>query len=198
MVVRSVLLCVHGYTNQPKESHRPWKKVVSDRLHTAHKLAEFFNATGVVTYLVLSGGAINNGNVEADVIYEHAKTEFPDIFKLVTDVILERESKNTQENVDEILKWAIKKNAAIVAISSKDHASRVINDWGYDKNRHEHLILVSPSNEPYSKPGIKKRPLVIEPPFWAYEELKYIFKIPKEKWAEVKKLINDAVEFGLK
>ncbi len=196
--VPSILLCVHGYTDHHDEQHRPWKEVIKDRLENAQKLAETFHSLGILTYLVLSGGVIRDGKVEADIIYDYAKSEFPGLFKAVTDVILERESKNTQENVDEIIKWATKKNALIVAISSKDHVSRVARDWAYDERRSDHLILVSPSKEAYSVKGWTDAPIVIEPPFWAYNALKDLFSIPEEKKEEVKRRIKEIIEKALK
>lgn len=198
MVMESVLICVHGYTQNMRAGERTWREVMNDRLKRAVKLAEFFKNAGVINYLVLSGGVVSNDGVEADAIYEYAKTTFPVLFNLVTDVILERESKNTLENVVEIMKWAIKKNAAIIAVSSKDHVSRVIKDWDYSKDIENHLILVAPSAEPYSEIGSREAPLVIEPPSWAYEELKDLFKIPESKQKDVKKLLKDAILFGLK
>ncbi len=197
MEMQSVLICVHGYTREPKPMHRTWESVVEDRLRTAIKLARFFKSTKVISYLILSGGVVTNGVVEADRIYELARKKFPALFDMVTDVILERESKNTQENVDEIMKWAKKKNAAIIAVSSKDHISRIAKDWAYDKNVSEHLVMVAPSEESYSESGDKNAPIVIEPPFWAYDSLKDILYVHDDKKEDVKKKIRDAVRSGL-
>jgi hypothetical protein len=194
MLSKSVLLCVHGYTKAPREHEKPWQKVVKDRLSTAFDLAKFFNSIGVTIYLVLSGGSMNGNQVEADVIHDYARKEFSELFAIVNDVILERESKNTQENVDEILKWALKKNAAIISISSKDHASRVIKDWAYDKGRNNHLIMVAPSHETYGE-NENSEPIIIEPSYWAYDALKDIFNVPEDKRKSVKeKLIKDLKE----
>jgi hypothetical protein len=193
MVMQSVLICVHGYTRAPKVLHRPWEDVMLDRLTAAYKLSEFLHSANVTSYLILSGGVVSNGEVEADKIYEFAKRKLPGLFELVTDVILERESKNTQENVDEIIKWAKKKNAAIIAVSSKDHAPRIAKDWAYDKNRKGHLIMIAPSEESYSESGSMDSPIIIEPPFWAYESLKDIFNVPANKVEEVKRKIAEII-----
>ncbi len=176
----SVLLCVHGYTKAPREHEKEWQNVVKDRLSTALELAKFFSSVGVAIYLVLSGGSMNGNQVEADVIHNYARKNFPELFELVNDVILERESKNTQENVDEILKWALKKDAVIIPISSKDHVSRVVKDWAYDKGRNSHLIMVAPSHATYGE-NESLAPIIIEPSHWAYGALKDIFSIPEDK-----------------
>lgn len=191
--MEAILLCVHGYTKNQQMGEKDWTGVVNDRLKRAVKLAEFFKKSRITTYLVLSGGVQNNGMVEADAIYEYTRKMFPELLNTVNDVILERESKNTEENVSEIMKWALKKNAAIVAISSKDHASRVINAWAYNKNAEHHLALVSPSEDSYSELGHDKRPIVIEPPFWAYEALEDIFKVPENRRASVRDAIKKAI-----
>ena len=197
MLSNSVLLCVHGYTKAPREHEKEWQKVVKDRISTAFDLAKFFNSIGVVIYLVLSGGSMNGNQVEADIIHDYARKNFPELFELVNDVILERESKNTQENVDEILKWAVKKSAVIISISSKDHVSRVVKDWAYDKGRNNHLIMVAPSHETYGE-NEDLAPIIIEPSHWAYDALNNIFKIPEEKRKLVKeKLLKDLEEIKL-
>lgn len=192
MTAKSVLLCVHGYTRQSKDE-KSWEEVIYDRLETALRLARFLKEIGVVTYLVLSGGLVKNSKVEADVIYEYAKKKIPELFGDVADIILERESKTTQENVDEILKWAIKKNAAIIAISSKDHAPRVMKDWAYDKERGDHLVLIAPSKAPYSIAGEDKQPITIEAPFWAYDEVYRILDTSPEKRADIKKALDSVL-----
>ena len=197
MVNESVLICVHGYTKKPRAGEKAWSEVVNDRLKRALKLAEFFKKAGIINYLVFSGGVVNDNRVEADAIYEHAKKTFPELFGLVNDVILERESKNTQQNVDEIMKWALKKNAAIIAISSKDHAARIMNDWAYNMNAERHLLLVSPSEDSYSELGRTKKPIVIEPPFWAYESLEKIFSVPDNKKEALKKAFRKAISDAL-
>jgi hypothetical protein len=197
MVNEAVLICIHGYTQKPRTGERTWVEVVNDRLKRALKLAEFFKKAGIINYLVFSGGVLNSNKVEADIIYEHAKKTFPKLFELVNDVILERESKNTQQNVDEIIKWALKKNAAIIAISSKDHAARIMNDWAYNIDAERHLLLVSPSEESYSELGHTKKPIVIEPPFWAYECLEKIFSVPDNKKDTVKKAFEKAISDSL-
>ena len=192
MVFKAVLLCVHGYTKFPREKEKNWQEVVKDRLSTAYELARFFSSTGMTIYLVISGGTLNKNQVEADTIHAYARKNFPELFTLVADVILERESKNTQENVDEILKWAVKKNAIIVSISSKDHAPRVVKDWAYDKLRGGHIIMVAPSHETYGEDS-DAEPIIIESSFWAYDALKSIFEIPEEK----RKLVKEKLLKGL-
>lgn len=192
--IPSILLCLHGYTEADNKSTKQWREVIKDRLENTYRLAKLFYEFGIPTYLVFSGGIIRDGKVEADIIYEYTRAEKPEIFKIVTDVILERESKNTQENVDEILKWATKKNAIIIAVSSKDHASRVIKDWAYDSKRDGHIILISPSSDSYSKEGETSAPIVIEPPFWAYDILKDIFEIPEERREEIKKKLKEIIK----
>ncbi len=195
MSAKAVLLCVHGYTKYPREREKDWQKVVKDRLSTAYEIAKFFSSVGVVIYLVLSGGTMNKEQVEADIIHDYARKNFPELFTLVADVILERESKNTQENVDEILKWAVKKNAVIVSISSKDHISRVAKDWAYDKGRNGHIIMVAPSHETYGEDE-DAEPIVIEPSSWVYDALRELFNVPEDKRKTVKeRLINDLKEF---
>ncbi len=198
MVMKSVLICVHGYTKGSKTMHRSWEEVMLDRLTAAYKLSEFFHGSNITNYLILSGGVVSDDVVEADRIYEFARRKLPGLFDLVTDVILERESQNTQENVDEIMKWAKKKNAAIIAVSSKDHVSRIARDWAYDKNVKEHLVMIMPSNESYSKSGLTDAPIVIEPPFWAYDSLKRIFDVPEAKVSEVKEGINRIIDSAVK
>ncbi len=191
MAAESVLICVHGYTKSEEAEERSWEEVVTGRLEQAYKLAEFLKGVGIINYLIFSGGVITNGKIEADRMYEFAKKKFPELFKLVNDVILERESKNTQENVNEIAKWASKKNAAIISISNKDHVGRLITDWAYDKVSERYIVLVSSNNEPYSKAGAEKRPIIIEPPFWAFESLEKLFDVPEDKREGVKKAIKD-------
>ena len=188
---KSVLICLHGYTQNPPEGEKPWKEVISDRINTANKFSKFMKEVGAEVYLVISGGTIVNGKVEADAVYELAKKVAPEMFEIVDDVLLERESKNTQENVDQILKWALKKNAMIIAISSKDHVPRLVKDWAYEKTKGHQLVAIAPGEESYSKKGDNNPPIVIEPPFFGYDLAKKLFDIPPQKRDEAVEKINE-------
>jgi hypothetical protein len=194
MALKSILLCLHGYTQDPLVGERSWEDVTIDRINTAYRFAKFAKEVGAEVYLVISGGTIVDGKVEADSVYELAKRTAPDMFKIVDDVLLERESKNTQENVDQILKWALKRNSLIVAISSKDHSSRLAKDWAYEKNKGKQLVAIVPSEQAYSERGTNEAPIVIEPPFFAYDIAKKLLNIPKPEREETLEKLRKLLE----
>jgi len=144
---------------------------------------------------------VYKGKNEADAIKKYAEERFPEIKDF--EVILEKYSKNTAENVSNILKLAKEKESkAIVATSSKDHISRVMRDFVYHPERpkvEETLILGCASNEPYSEAGKTIQPAIIEPPvyFGEYnlaELVPQFFKVQKEKREKFAKEVKELIE----
>jgi len=171
----TAVIALHGYGQTIPQGFRPWEPVVRDRTKIVYETAKFFNKYGIETEVIISGGTVTNGVLEVDAMCEKMNQDFPDLYNIV-DVILEKESRNTKENVIETFKYARKIGAEILCpSSSKDHISRVARDWAYEKKEGDPMLAFVPSQEPYSIRGAP--PIIAESPFWGYDLLSDVFKI---------------------
>ncbi len=164
-----------------------------------YRLAEKLNNYDMDVTVVISGGVEKNGVFEAEVMYEVAKRECLDFENVAQKVILEKESVNTLQNVLKTMKYVRDLDAEIIyAVSSKDHAPRVLRDWTYIMDEHnfrqEVVITGVPSMEAYSVKGDTNPPFIVEPPFWAYDSLQEIFKVPANKKEYVARAIRDVIQ----
>lgn len=199
MTKTDAIIALHGYSQSIPQGQRNWEEVAGDRLNAAYEIARFFNRHGIETELMISGGTVKDGIVEADAIYDFAKARTPDLFDVVANVVKEKDSKNTMENVEKTLAYAEKAGAEILCpTSSKDHISRVARDWAYNKKaKHPRLVFIT-SDEPYSLRGYETQPFIVEPPFWGIDALQKIMKVPPNKRENVAKVIQTAIEETLK
>ncbi len=186
--MEKVLVAMHGYSQKVPDGYRPWKEVVKDRLSATLEVAEFFKELGCKVEIMISGGTVYQGKVEAEAIYEFAQENFPGIEDY--EVRLETKSRNTAENVERIYEIAEKEKAgAIVPISSRDHTPRVMRDFCYHEKRpriEDALLLGCASNEPYSEAGWSVQPAIVEPPVRfgnvnLAELVPKFFRVPGEK-----------------
>ena len=190
-----IIVAMHGY----KPSADNFDAVVNDRLSRTLEVDKFLEKYGIECEVVISGGVEKDGIKEADIIYQWAKEKMPEIKKY--NVVLEKDSKNTFENVQNIYDLAKKEGAkGIFAVSSKDHISRVIRDWVYnipDYESKDILLAGVPSRDAYSEKGRDNPPFIAEPPFWGYDALRNIFKVPADKREYVKKAIEEVINESL-
>ena len=188
---------IHGYNKKIPDGFRPYEPVVRDRVGYGLKVAEFFINLGADYTLVFSGGYTYSENEsEAEGMLNFARDNFgrklDELENKGLEILLEERSRNTAENVRNITKIARDINAdAITLVTSKDHSARAMYNLAYAKERNGFIVFGAPSNENYSVGGNK--PVVIEPPYWAYPVAMNLFKVPVNKREYVKEVIESVV-----
>ncbi len=198
---RDVIVAVHGYNQTIPQGYRPWEDVVRDRMSTAIKVASYFQFRGLDTELVISGGTVTNGVVEADAILEWSKQNMTQVTQRAWDfdVYLEKTSKNTKENAEKISARAKESGAGVViSVSSMDHMPRIVRDYRYALGGSDIMYGGIPTKEPYSERGWNAQPAIFEPPFWAFDAVSKVGKIPPEKRAQFSadfaKVVDEAMK----
>ncbi|MBN2094694.1 MAG: YdcF family protein [Candidatus Aenigmarchaeota archaeon] len=179
------MVLVHGYSENVPSGYMPWAEVVEDRLKMAQKVVDYLEDHDIDTYFVISGGTKKNGVTEAQAMKSWLQKYLPDLYHEIKDyLILEEESLKTSENVKKMVKMADQLGVrTLLPVTSKDHASRVVRDWAYEKPEGSDLIIAGvPSKDSYSEKSHYEnvQPFIAEPPFWAREILDKIFKVPGE------------------
>ncbi len=195
--VMKVLGVIHGYNKNVPEGFRPWEEVVRDRIGYGLKVAEFFLDLGADYTLVLSGGyTYSNTESEAQGMRKYMEKEFgrkvDELQRKGLEIILEENSHNTAENVKNITHIARKVGAeSVILTTSKDHSARAMYNLAYAPERGDTMVFGAPTMGNYSIGNDK--PVVIEPPYWAYPVAKNLFKVPVDKREEVKEYISSLV-----
>ena len=188
---------VHGYNKNTPPGFRPYEPVVRDRVGHGLKVAEFFLNLGAEYKLVFSGGYTYSENEsEAEGMLNFARNNFgrklDELENRGLEILLEEKSRNTAENVRNIIGIARDTNAdAITLVTSMDHSARAMYNLAYAEERNGFLVFGAPSNENYSIGGNK--PVVIEPPYWAYPVAMNLFKVPVDKRDYVREVIESVI-----
>ena len=173
------IVSVFGYSENIVPGNNPWEQVVSDRFDGAIGIARFLKKHGIDIDMYISGGTVSNetGRVEADAMHDFLKKRYTNLEKIVDEVVLDKESKNTQNNVNKINSYAKDVGAdAIFGVSSRDHVGRIITQQAYLQNKPDLTIGVFPSNGSYSMNGSEGMPpLILEPPFFGRDNPKELY-----------------------
>ena len=90
---------------------------------------------------------------------------------------MDKESKNTQDNVHKISSYAKGVGAdAIFGVSSRDHVGRIITQQAYLQSKPDLTMGVFPSNGSYSMNGFEGTPpMILEPPFFGRDNPKELY-----------------------
>ena len=192
-----VINVVHGYNPNTPNGFRPWKPVVEDRMNWGLKVSDFFLKMGVPTTLVISGGyTYSETESEAQGILDYSRKVYGRRIDELEDkgleILLEEKSRNTAENVKNIVRFAEDKNAdAISLITSMDHSARAMYNLAYAAERDGFIVFGAPSKMNYSIGN--DRPVVIEPPYWAHSVANNLFKVPVNKRDYVRECIESVI-----
>ena len=175
------IISVFGYSENIVPGNNHWKHVVSDRFNGAVGLAKFLKQHGIDTDIYISGGTVSNetGRVEADAMHDFLKRKYTDLEKIVDEVILDKESKNTQDNVKNISSYAREVGAdSVFGVSSRDHVGRIITQQAYLQNKPDLVMGVFSSDASYSINGSKGiQPMILEPPFFGQNNPKEVYNM---------------------
>ena len=173
------IVSVFGYSENIAPGNNPWEQVVSDRFDGAVGIARFLKRHDINVDMYISGGTVSNetGRVEADAMQDFLKKRYTNLEKIVDEVVLDKESKNTQENVNKISSYAKEVGAdSVFGVSSKDHVGRIITQQAYLQNKPDLVMGVFPSNGSYSMNGSKGiSPMILEPPFFGQDNPKELY-----------------------
>ncbi len=168
------LISVFGYSQNIVPGNNSWEEVTGDRLDSAVELTNFFKKHGIDADLYISGGTISkDGTVEADAINNLLHKKYSNLEKIIDEVILDKGSKNTQENIKHMVEYTKSSGAdSIFGVSSGDHVARIVTEFQYSLYRPS-LVGVVPSKGFYSINGSNGiQPLILEPPFFGSENPK--------------------------
>ncbi|UCG95581.1 MAG: YdcF family protein [archaeon] len=183
----------HGFNFTPTPGLRNPKDVVYDRVREACRAVDLFYKGGYEVDFMISGGTETDGVKEADNIEKIVQKYFSDVYKKA-NVVKEKESLNTMENVLKTYDFARDVGTDILCpVSSMDHV-RVPREWAYERKPGDPLLAFIPSQEPYSKKGWKIKPFITEPPYWANDFLPGVFKVKADKRGKFQKGFESLVK----
>ena len=199
------IVSVFGYSENIVPGNNPWEQVVSDRFEGAMDVAKFLKRHDIDVDMYISGGTVSNetGRVEADAMHDFLKKKYPNLESIVDEVVLDKESKNTQDNVNKISSYAKEVGAdSVFGVSSRDHVGRIITQQAYLQNKPDLTMGVFSSNGSYSINGSEKiPPMILEPPFFGrdnpnglYGMYLNIFKLKPYQKVEIGQEIVGKVE----
>ncbi len=168
------IVSVYGYSENIVPGNNPWEQVVSDRFDGAMDLAKFLKKHGIDVDMYISGGTVSKetGRIEADAMHDFLKKRYNNLEEIVDEVILDKESKNTQDNVNKISSYAKEAGAdSVFGVSSRDHVGRIITQQAYLQNKPDLTMGVFSSNGSYSMNGSNGiPPMILEPPFFGQDD----------------------------
>ncbi|MCL5009454.1 MAG: YdcF family protein [Candidatus Parvarchaeota archaeon] len=170
------IVSVYGYSENIVPGNNPWEQVVSDRFDGAVGIARFLKSHNIDVDMYISGGTVSNktGKVEADAMHDLLKKRYTNLEKIIDEVVLDKESKNTQDNVNKISSYAKGVGAdSVFGVSSRDHVGRIITQLGYLTDLPDLTIGVFASKGSYSINGSNGiQPMILEPPFFGQDNPK--------------------------
>ncbi len=173
------IVSVYGYSENIVPGNNPWEQVVSDRFDGAMDLAKFLKKHGIDVDMYISGGTVSKetGRIEADAMHDFLKKRYNNLEEIVDEVILDKESKNTQDNVNKISSYAKGAGAdSVFGVSSRDHVGRIITQQAYLQNKPDLTMGVFSSNGSYSMNGSNGiPPMILEPPFFGQDDPKGLY-----------------------
>ncbi len=175
------IVSVFGYSENIVPGNNPWEQVVSDRFEGAMDVAKFLKRHDIDVDMYISGGTVSNetGRVEADAMHDFLKKKYPNLESIVDEVVLDKESKNTQDNVNKISSYAKEVGAdSVFGVSSRDHVGRITTQQAYLQNKPDLTMGVFPSNGSYSINGSEGiLPIILEPPFFGRDNPKGLYSM---------------------
>lgn len=191
------IVAVYGYGKNITPGNRAWESVNNDRNDSAYRILSFLNKHGIDTELYISGGSKDplTGEAEADSMFGNMKKRHSNIERIVSEVVLDREAKNTAENMKNMSAYA-KSNGveAIIGTTSIDHVSRAVNEGAYNNDLKGIIFGIVPSAESYSINGSEFGPLILEPPYFpdrdTYTGFTGLFKLKPGQKKEVASVIQ--------
>ncbi len=198
------IVSVFGYSENILSGNNSWDAVVSDRFDGAVGLARFLKKHDIDVDMYISGGSVSKGGVvEADAMQNFLYRKYDNLDKIIGEVLLDKESKNTQENIDHISAYARSSGAdSIFGVSSRDHVGRIITQQAYLSDMPNLTMGVFPSKGSYSVNGSNGiTPMILEPPFFGQDNPKELqgmysklFKLTPYQKVEVGQEIVKRVE----
>ena len=170
------IVSVYGYSENIANGNNSWEPVVEDRFNGAVNLAKFLKKHDIEVDMYISGGTISKdtGRVEADAMQDFLKKKYTNLEKIIDEVVLDKESKNTQDNINKMGSYAKEVGAdAIFGVSSRDHVGRIITQQSYLQNIPDLTMGVFASKGSYSINGSNGiMPIILEPPFFGQDNPK--------------------------
>jgi hypothetical protein len=201
------IISVFGYSENIAPGNNSWNEVVSDRFDGAVGLARFLKKHDIDVDMYISGGTVSKetGRIEADAMQDFLQKKYNNLEKIVSEVVLDKEAKNTQENVNNIGAYAKRVGAdSVFGISSRDHVGRIITQQGYLQNLPDLTMGVFASKGSYSINGSNGvTPMILEPPFFGQENPKELqgmysklFKLTPYQKVEIGREIANKADNG--
>ena len=191
------IVTVYGYGKQIAPGNRDWEGVAGDRNDSAYNILSFLNKHGIDAELYISGGTKDpqTGEAEAESMLGNMKKRHPDLERIVSDVVLDREAMNTSQNMKNMSTYAKSRGVeAIIGTTSVDHVSRAAKEGAYNNDLKGMLFGIVPSAESYSVNGSEFGPFILEPPFFpdkdTYTGFTGLFKLKPEQKKEVASVIQ--------
>lgn len=157
-LMADVLVAMHGYDPAAGDGANRFESVVEDRFEATYRVADTLQGWGIDVDVVISctpGEGGRNGPT-----YQHMVEQYPSEAAEL-DIELETVSTTTAENIEEFYRMARERDAdGVVSVSSRDHAPRVLREWGAATEEDIPLIAAVGSSDTYAASGMD--PFILE------------------------------------